>query len=111
MKEKYHSHYGSYSKNRYYDDLKTDKNTPTAKQKKFYAHLAGLCKEHNIDPSLGHPLRNRIDYASGINLLIERLQHHGIDVHGNGVTYGVRYSTGTDNRGRDFTETSLHRAE
>lgn len=111
MKEKYHSHYGSYSKNRYNDDLKTAKNTPTEKQKKFYSHLAGLCKQNNIDPNLGHPLRNRIDYASGINLLIERLQFHGIDIHGNGLTYGVRYTTGTDSRGRDYTETSLYKAE
>lgn len=111
MKERYHSHYGSYSKNRYYDALKTSKNTPTAKQKKFFAALCAMCTEHGIDAGCGHPLNNRVDYASGINLLLERLQHHGVDVHGNGVSYGVKYTTGTDSRGRDFTETSLERAE
>ena len=111
MKPKHHSHYGSYSKNRYYDDLATEKSKPTAKQKKFFAALCAMCHENNIDVSTGHSLRNRVDYALAINTLISRLNESGIDVHGNGKNFTHCHSYGTDDRGRDFTTERMVRKD
>lgn len=107
VKPRYNSHYGSYSKNRYYDALKTAKNTPTAKQKKFFASLCAKCVENGIDAGCGHPLNNRIDYASGISLLLERLQNAGINVHGNGKEFTKTVTVGMDERGRDVFQVGL----
>lgn len=107
MKEVYHSHYGSYSKNRYYDDLKTEKNKPTAKQKKFHAQLCAICNANGIDAGCGHPLRVRYDYSSAINILLERLQNAGVDVHGNGKQFTKSVEIGMDDRGKDHVAVSM----
>lgn len=60
------------------------KHKPTAKQMKFYKRLYALCKEHGVDPKVGDYTRTRTDYAVAIDVLLERLQDHGVDVKGNG---------------------------
>lgn len=107
MKSRSNSHYGSYSKNRYYDDIKTERNKPTAKQKKFFAGLCAMCHENGIDPGVGHPMRIWCDYSSGINLLLERLQAAGVDVHGNGKQFTKSVEIGTDDRGKDYVSQSM----
>jgi hypothetical protein len=59
------------------------KETPTAKQVRFYKRLYAMCKENGIDTDTGKYTRTRMDYAMAIDMLIERLKEHGIDVSGN----------------------------
>ena len=104
MQSRYNSHYGSYSKNRYHNDLMREKTTPTAKQKKFLCRLFAMCNENGIDPGIGHKLKTRCDYSVAINTLIARLNEAGVEVQGNGKTFTKCVATGTDSRGRDFME-------
>lgn len=107
MKPRYNSHYGSYSKNRYYDDLKSEKNKPTAKQKKFHNQLCAICNANGIDAGCGHPLRIRPDYSSAISILLERLQAAGVDVHGNGKQFTKCVEIGMDDRGKDYVSQTM----
>ena len=76
------------------------KETPTAKQVKFYKRLYAICRENNIDPKTGEYTRTRMDYAMAIDTLIKRLQEAGIDVSGNGNKADYVIKAGEDRRGR-----------
>lgn len=79
------------------------KQTPTAKQIKFYKRLYALCKENEIDVKTGDYTRTRLDYAMAIDTLIKRLQENGIAINGSDkeVTFVVTH--GTDHAGRYYT--------
>lgn len=79
------------------------KETPTAKQVKFYKKLYALCKENGIDPKTGGFTHSRVEYAMAIDTLLERLKEHGIDIHGNGKDAAYVLSHGVDRRGRYYT--------
>lgn len=107
MKSRYNSHYGSYSKNRYYDEIARLKITPTAKQIKFAKSLFAMCKENDVDAKLGYPLMTIGDYATAIGTLLKRLQDAGVDVHGNGKQFSRCIEVGIDDRGKDYVKEFL----
>ena len=76
------------------------KTTPTAKQIKFYKKLYALCKENEIDPVTRHE-HTRMGYARAIDLLLNRLKEHGVDINGNGKNTEYVLKIGEDRRGRD----------
>jgi hypothetical protein len=80
------------------------KQTPTAKQIKFYKRLYALCKENNIDTKTGEYTKTRVDYAQAIDKLLERLKENGIDTYSSSdkeVSFVI--SHGTDHAGRYYT--------
>lgn len=79
------------------------KETPTAKQVKFYKKLYALCKTHDIDPKVGKYTVTRMDYSIAINTLIERLTEKGIDVKTNNKNATHVITHGTDHAGRYYT--------
>lgn len=78
------------------------KETPTARQVKFYKKLYATCKEHGIDPKTGEYTRTRMDYARAIDKLIDRLKEHGIDVSGNNKDATYVLELREDKYGQDF---------
>lgn len=97
------------SHSRYLDYSATDignraywraKQTPTARQVKFYKQLYALCKKNDIDTSTGEYTRTRADYAMAIDKLLERLREAGIDVQGNGKEASYVLKVGEDRRRR-----------
>jgi hypothetical protein len=79
------------------------KQTPTAKQIKFYKKLYAMCKENGVDTDTGEYTKTRGDYALAIDSLINRLEEKGIDVKGNGKDATLVLSHGSDRRGRYYT--------
>lgn len=79
------------------------KQTPTAKQIKFYKRLYAMCKENDIDPKTGSYTVTRADYAMAIDELIKRLQEHGVDIKGSNKNVDIILSHGTDRQGRYYT--------
>lgn len=77
------------------------KETPTAKQIKFYKKLYALCKENSIDARTDHP-HTRVGYAMAIDKLIERLKDNNVDVGSNGKEACVIITYGSDRRGRYY---------
>ena len=73
--------------------------TPTHKQRKFARNLIVMCKENEIDPSPGHRMKTRVDYAMAIDTLLSRLQRAGIDVRGNGKSAVYAMSIKADRYG------------
>lgn len=79
------------------------RNTPTARQIRFFKKLCVLCKEHGIEnPIKREETRTRLLMADAIDKLIKLLNNNGVDVHGNGKTakgvithgsYGSGYRT------------------
>lgn len=109
MKPRHNYQYGSYSRNRYHDDLAAEKTKPTAKQKKFLACLCTKCKENDLETAVGFRLYSRVDYAAAINTLIARLNEAGVEIQGNGKNFTKSVAIGTDSRGRDFiSERMVH---
>ncbi len=80
------------------------KETPTAKQIKFYKKLYAMCKENEIDTDIGLYTRTRGDYAVAIDKLIGRLQEHGVDVKGNGKNATLVLHHHVDRHGRYRTD-------
>lgn len=78
------------------------KQTPTAKQVRFYKKLYAMCKENNIDPVTKHK-HTRMGYAMAIDKLLNRLQEHGVDVSGNGKDAKYVLTVGEDRRRRTCT--------
>lgn len=79
------------------------KETPTAKQIKFYKRLYAICKEHNIDTDTGEYTRTRGDYMIAIDTLLERLKAAGIDVNGNGKSGVLVLENRQDTYGNYYT--------
>lgn len=59
-------------------DIEKERSRPTAAQKKFFKQLAMQCIEHGLNPATGFPLVSRMEYADGIDLLIDRLKDAGV---------------------------------
>ncbi len=83
------------------------KETPTAKQRKFYNRLYAMCKSNGIDTNTGNYTRTRGDFAMAIDKLINRLQEHGVDIHGNNKDATLVISYGTDRHGRYYRKEGI----
>ena len=79
------------------------KETPTAKQVKFFKQLYAMCKENNVDPALDEYARTRVEFAMAIDTLLERLKEVGVDVEGNGKEAHYVMTHKPDRRGRYWT--------
>lgn len=78
------------------------KQTPTAKQVRFYKRLFAMCKENGLDTDTGDYARTRVEIGWAIDKLLERLQAHGIDINGNGKDATYVLEVGVDRRGRSY---------
>lgn len=78
------------------------KQTPTAKQVRFYKRLYAMCKENEIDTDTGEYARTRVEIGWAIDKLLERLKENGVDVNGNGKDATYVLEIGEDRRGRSY---------
>ena len=76
------------------------KETPTAKQVRFYKRLYAMCKEHGLETRTGSHARTRAQYGMAIDTLLKRLQEAGVDVKGNGKQGTYELTIGEDHRRR-----------
>jgi len=55
-----------------------------------------MCWKNGLDPSVGHAVSSRSDYAMAIDKLIARLQEAGVDIKGNGKKADYVLTVGED---------------
>lgn len=79
------------------------KETPTAKQIKFYKRLYAMCKEHSIDTDTGAYARTRGEYMVAIDTLLERLKAANVDINGNGKSGVLILENRQDTYGNYYT--------
>ena len=74
------------------------RQTPTAKQKKFFLRLVCMCKERGLDAGVGFSMHTRADYSMAIDILKERLAAAGVKIGKPEkiAKYVVEHGTATD---------------
>jgi len=87
------------------------KQTPTAKQVRFYKRLFAMCKEHGLDTDTGGYARTRVEVGWAIDKLLERLKEHGVDVNGNDKEATYVLEVGVDRRGRSYAHERIEIAD
>lgn len=83
------------------------KQTPTAKQVRFYKRLFAICKENGLPTDTGVYTRTRSDYGRAIDTLLAQLRENGIDINGNGKEAMYVLEIGEDRRGREYANEKI----
>lgn len=105
-----HNRYLGFEHIRAQSEYEREKETPTAKQKKFFKSLVMKCKANDVDCNTGLT-RTRGQYAHAIDTLLARLQEAGVDVKGNGKTATLELHHKSDARNNDFMTTERIRID